>query len=404
MIGPCQLAGFWRRFPWGNPAWTRPSRSPEPANGTRAEGRLTPMRDARLDLARGAALLAIFIDHIYSSWLLRLTPQGWQACDFAEVFVFVSGYAAALRYGPLLEQRGWRAAQRKALARCWTLYRAQLAMMMITLLTVYVFWQLGLREPVGYFKAFAESPRTHMVQALYFGFAPYIFSVLPLYCVLVLAMPSILAAARWSPAATLGASLFLYAATSVVIKSGWFYGAPAPHTPNHAWYFNPFAWQLVFTAGLLAPRFRWPVSVSPQWMRRLALATVLGFVILMVSHQLCQRYGFGPHWELRGMGKTLLGPLRLVNFAAWLVLAQAWLDRVPPYPWLLRCGRHSLWIFCVGTWLSVVTDLLIRAAHRGVIVQAVLPLGGVALLLALALLLDRKRLAARPEPAQPVCQ
>ena len=53
-------------------------------------------RDLRLDLFRGLSLIFIFIDHVPDNVLPYLTLQSFSFCDAAEVFIFISGYAAAL--------------------------------------------------------------------------------------------------------------------------------------------------------------------------------------------------------------------------------------------------------------------------------------------------------------------
>ena len=71
------------------------------------EGPAVPsqQRDLRLDFFRGLALIFIFIDHIPENVLSYFTPQAFQFYDAAEVFIFISGYTAALVYGRTLASR-----------------------------------------------------------------------------------------------------------------------------------------------------------------------------------------------------------------------------------------------------------------------------------------------------------
>ena len=57
------------------------------------------VRDVRLDLFRGLANWAIFLDHIPHEVLSSLTTKNYGFSDAAEVFVFVSGYTAASVFG-----------------------------------------------------------------------------------------------------------------------------------------------------------------------------------------------------------------------------------------------------------------------------------------------------------------
>ena len=56
-------------------------------------------RDLRLDFFRGLALFSIFIDHIPNNVLGQFTMQAAGFSDAAEVFIFISGYAAGMVYG-----------------------------------------------------------------------------------------------------------------------------------------------------------------------------------------------------------------------------------------------------------------------------------------------------------------
>ena len=67
-------------------------------------------RDLRLDLFRGLSLLFIFIDHIPNNVLSYVTLHSIAFSDAAEVFIFISGYAAATVYGRALQRHGGVAA------------------------------------------------------------------------------------------------------------------------------------------------------------------------------------------------------------------------------------------------------------------------------------------------------
>ena len=56
-------------------------------------------RDLRLDFFRGLALLFIFLDHIPDNLVSYFTLGNVVFSDAAEIFVFLSGYTAALVFG-----------------------------------------------------------------------------------------------------------------------------------------------------------------------------------------------------------------------------------------------------------------------------------------------------------------
>src|SRR5947209_15498728 len=61
-------------------------------------------RDIRLDLFRGLALWFIFIDHIPGNSVGQFTLRAFGFSDATEIFVFISGYTAALVYGRAMRE------------------------------------------------------------------------------------------------------------------------------------------------------------------------------------------------------------------------------------------------------------------------------------------------------------
>src|ERR1700752_2162115 len=56
--------------------------------------------ELRLDLFRGLALWLIFIDHVSPDLLTWFTIRSYGFSDAAEIFIFISGYTAALVFSP----------------------------------------------------------------------------------------------------------------------------------------------------------------------------------------------------------------------------------------------------------------------------------------------------------------
>src|SRR5271167_1622203 len=88
-------------------------------------------RDLRLDFFRGLSLFFIFIDHIPENLLSYFTLHSVAFCDAAEVFIFISGYTAALVYGQSLRQSGALLAIAQIYRRVWQLYVAHIFLFMI---------------------------------------------------------------------------------------------------------------------------------------------------------------------------------------------------------------------------------------------------------------------------------
>ena len=62
-------------------------------------------RDVRLDLFRGLANWAIFLDHIPHEVLSWITVKNYGFSDAADLFVFISGYNAAFVFGRVMIER-----------------------------------------------------------------------------------------------------------------------------------------------------------------------------------------------------------------------------------------------------------------------------------------------------------
>jgi hypothetical protein len=105
-----------------------------------------------------------------------------------------------------------------------------------------------------------------------------------------------------------------------------------------------------------------------------------------------------PKWMIKAIypiDKTDLDMLRFTHFLAlalvvtrylprrWAPLTSRWL-----HP-LIMCGRHSLPIFCFGVFLSFGAHWILMQYTRGVWEQLVVSAAGIAIMVALAWVLDR---------------
>ncbi len=88
-------------------------------------------RDVRLDLFRGLANWAIFLDHIPHEVLSSLTTRNYGFSDAADLFVFISGYTAAFVFGRVMIDRGYAAAASKLVKRAFELYAAHMAVVAV---------------------------------------------------------------------------------------------------------------------------------------------------------------------------------------------------------------------------------------------------------------------------------
>ena len=202
-------------------------------------------RDLRLDLFRGLANWLMFLGHVSTSVLAWFSFRNYGFSDGADLFVFISGYTSALVFGRRMIERGFVFGTTRLLRRVWQIYCAHILLFVIYLASVH-FLASHFNAP-GLIDRFNVAPLLNapvetITQGLLLRYKPLNLDVLPLYVVLMGAFPPVLwLMLRHRNWVMLG-SLLLYLNAR---QFGW----NLPSYPSGAWYFNPFAWQLLFVLG-----------------------------------------------------------------------------------------------------------------------------------------------------------
>ncbi|KRP94550.1 OpgC domain-containing protein [Bradyrhizobium sp. IC3069] len=342
-------------------------------------------RELRLDLFRGLALWLIFIDHLPPSLLTWFTIRNYGLSDATEIFIFISGYTAAFVYGRAMLESGVLIATARILRRVWQIYVAHVFLFTIFLAEIsYVatrFENPLYTEEMGIMD-FLKQPDVVIVQALLLRFRPVNMDVLPLYIVLMLALPLILWSMKWRPDVTLGLSVLLYAVT-------WEYDLYLSAYPNGFWAFNPFAWQLLFVFGawcaLGGARRMSGILASPVTMW-ISIAYLIAAFYVTLTWYVPQLSQFMPkqieQW-MYPIDKTDLDVLRFAHFLALAALTVRFLPRDWPglkSRWLrplILCGQHSLEIFCLGVFLAFAGHFVLAEISGGPVMHALISLSGI---------------------------
>ena len=365
-------------------------------------------RDLRLDFFRGLALIFIFIDHIPENVLSYFTPQAFQFYDAAEIFIFISGYTAALVYGRTLALQGAFYATAQILRRAWQLYVAHIFLFMIFIAevsyTVTTFNNPMYNDEMRV-ADFLSEPHVAIVKALLLEFQPTFLDILPLYILLLVIFPVILLGLRLQPLLVLIPSFLVYAAVQATDLS-----VPA-YPEGHAWYFNPLAWQFLFTAGAAlglgeagAGRRLRPAGAP------LLMAIVIAGVglIIKLSWTIHGVWDLFPGLflkELWPVNKNNLSPIRLVTFFATVVVVSTLISRnmkflcAPLVRPVIRCGRQSLEVFCLGILLSALGHFLLSEYNSAIATQISVNISGVLVLCLTAKMIDwYKSMGRAPQP------
>lgn len=310
-----------------------------------------------LDALRGLMLVLMTVTHLPTR-LSELLGQPLGFVSAAEGFVLLSAYMAGLVYSRVARKKGV-AAMRLALWRRTRKVYACHSATLLFLFTVVAAVGLQADEPAvkDLMSFYLAHPLTAVGTGLLLIYTPPLLDILPMYIVFMLASPWLLAHALrrgW------GGILVLSVVAWGLAQFGlgeWVYRAAValagPHVPfEETGSFATFSWQLLWVLGLWMGTSRSAETAKPLafpgW--TVALAALLALTGLVWRHHEGQA-PFGADVALNLLfDKWLLGPLRLLNLAALIVLV----IRFAPWfkahmlrlHWLETLGAASLPVFC----------------------------------------------------------
>jgi hypothetical protein len=362
-----------------------------------AERKAHRPRDYRLDFFRGLALFLIFIDHIPDNFLGWFTLPTVAFSDAAEVFIFISGYAAAMVYGRALEHQGALFTTARIYKRVWQLYVAHLCLFMLfnaeVSYTVQRFNNPMYNDELRVGDFLAE-PDVAIIKALTLQFQPTFLDILPLYITLLMVFPLILTALRRTKLLVLIPSFLLYAAVQI-----WDLNLPA-YPEGRSWFFDPLAWQLPFVIGaafgyaqvhghVLIPRRAWLIALA-------AFIAGMGCLIRLswVFHGFWESFPALFMREIISVDKTTLAPVRMINFLALALLVSQvvplearFLRTRAAWP-IIICGQNSLQVFCFSILLALLGHFVMVEVSDAIPIQLAVNLGGILLMIGLGYLLS----------------
>jgi hypothetical protein len=369
-----------------------------PYGGANADRNQQTDRDLRLDLFRGLSLLFIFIDHIPNNVLSYVTLHSIAFSDAAEVFVFISGYTAAMFYGKALQRQGWLVATAQIYRRVWQLYVAHIVIFIILAAEVsYATLKIHNQIYSGDLglDSFLNEPHVAVIKTVLLQYQPEFLDILPLYVVLLGAFPLVLLLLEFHRLLPLVLSGTIYLLT---LHFGWH---PHSYPDNESWYFNPLAWQFLFVIGATAgysANSRQILPLQNCWFWKLAVLIAVVIVMINISWVIHGAHNAFPGLLLQELSpyvvdKTNLVPLRLLSFIALAVTTVHFvrhnngLLRCRAAQLIIRCGQHSLQVFCLGILLSVLGRILLTSIHDGILMQLAIDLAGIVLMAGIAGLL-----------------
>jgi len=304
-------------------------------------------RDGFVDSMRGIFHIIMLIDHlpivlasIFSSFMVFYEPLGF--VSVAEGFVFLSGFVSGIVYTRVGREQGRRMVWRKALVRAKDIlicyFVAVLALLILARWLGVDYLRWGSWGNLAEFSLLSAAAK--VATLLY---QPTFLEILPMYALFLMFTPIVLAQLEKGNYLETGAmSVLIWIAAQFHIRNVVLSLVPAN---TDAGFFDPFAWQILFVAGLVCGH-KTQASTAP-WLSRqrllLTLAWALAAFLLLLRHRLIRL----PITEAM-TSRQFLGFVRLLNFATLTFLIcsnRSVLERLVAWSGFGFLSRHSLQVF-----------------------------------------------------------
>ncbi|WP_419901917.1 OpgC family protein [Kiloniella sp.] len=348
------------------------------------------VRDPRLDFFRGVAMLIIFIAHVPGNYWAKFIPARFGPSDAAEMFVFCSGFAAAIAFGGTFRRSGFFMGTARIVIRCIQIYMAHLGLFFVlatvcAVATAYFvdFNYIGKLNLTYFFNNTGEA----LVGLFTLTYVPNFFDIMPMYIGVLALVPVVILLARMHPLLVPIFSLGLYVAT-------WYWELQFPAEPfsNRPWFFNPLAWQLLFFTGF---------AISAGWIKtpppnKYLLIACIVFVLALVpiSNWPIMRE-FPVLKEVRseliyGFKKTNFGLLRWVHFLALAYICVTLLkgrEQILKHRYfdpIVKCGQQALPVFLLSMTLSWIGGIILDQIGRDAFGLTIINISGIIILIAFA--------------------
>ncbi len=351
---------------------------------------LKPPRDPRLDFFRGIAMMIIFIAHMPRNFWALWIPSRFGFSDATEIFVFCSGIASAIAFGQTFQKQGFWIGTARVGLRVWQIYWAHIALFMT--ITVAMIALNRLLDTDYYLRQlnlliFFENTPINLLGLMTLTYVPNYFDILPMYLVILMLIPIVMGLSKWRVEAVFVLMISLW----IMANLRWL-NLPAEPWSNRPWFFNPFAWQLIFFTGF-ALKMGWLPTPPVRRSGLILAALIILITIPFAWFRLLQAEPFlrEINMILRPYAsKTHFGILQLVHFLALAYLAYGLVGanghRLRGFFVQVICkvGQQTLPVFLFGMLLSQLGGALLHNIPRTTLNVSLVNLTGILLLIGVA--------------------
>jgi hypothetical protein len=344
--------------------------------------------DIRLNLFLGLANWSLFLDHIPNNVMNQITARNFGFSGAADLFIFISGYAASIVYAKIMLERGFIVGATRIFKRVWQLYAAYIVLFTIYVVSIgYVAAQYAATDIINEFNVagLIDHPIRILAHGLTLQARPLNLDVLQLYTLLMGFLAPVLWLMLRKPDLMMVGSLLLY---FLARYFEWNFTS----FPDGDWYFNPFCWQLLFVFGAwlaVGGAKRLDPILKSSLLFYLGIA-YLAFALAMTMAGRFPAYGQTlPTWLFDAFNpndKVNLAPYRVLHFVVVVFVVTRFVTRDSPalkspvLTPLVKCGEQSLAVFCVGVFLSFVGHIALMLSSGSVMAQIAVGLGGIAIM------------------------
>ena len=253
-------------------------------------------------------------------------------------------------------------------------------------------------------------PGEGILKLMLLTLTPNFLDILPMYLVLLAMVPAVMLLAQVHPRLAMCTLVLLWGSVHL-----FGINLPGGPDPGMTWFFNPFAWQLVFFIGF---SFGMGWLKTPKLERGVLFWVCVGVLVASVPLNF---WAFTDHISalerihdelIAPTGKTNLNLLLLLHFLASayvvLTLVEPVRHRLSEFRPIILVGQQALAAFMTSIVLAWVGGMVLDQIGRGGLATAAVNLSGFALLIMAAFLAqtykgggkrDQKQGAAKPQNA-----
>jgi hypothetical protein len=356
-------------------------------------------RDLRLDLILGIANWFIFLDHIPHNMVNLITLRNYGFSGAADLFIFVSGYAAALVFAKMIVERGFVIGATRIFRRVRQLYAAYVVLFVIYIAAIgYAATTYAAPDIIDEFNvtSLVDHPVRTLAHGLILQSKVLHLDILQLYILLMALLPPVLWMLLSRPTLTMIGSFALYCAAR---QFDWNLSS----FPDGSWYFNPFCWQLLFVSGAWLA-LDGTKQIRPFFSSPALLCFAGGYLIFALAMTMAGRFPelgqMLPAWLFDAFNpndKTNLAPYRLVHFTVVALLATRVLSKDwrgldwPIFKPVIKCGQQSLAVFCLGVFLAFAAHFVLIISSDTILMQILVSAIGIAIMTLVAYILSWSR-------------